>query len=563
MPRTARGLLAATVLLIWAGCGRDAASGGSGGDGDPVSGGTVVIAQNSDMAQPLATLSQGGLDATLQDVLYMGLLRGEWADGRVRYVTADESPMALARSYEYVAPDSTGIRFHMRSDVRWSDGTPITAHDVVFTYHMLRDPMVASPRQDYTEHIEEVVAEDDSTVLFRFRRRYPEMLFHSTHGIVPRHVYESVPPSELATHPSVRNPENGGLVVSGPYQIASWSRGQQVVLSRNPHFQPAGYLDQIVFRVIPDATTRIVELQTGTIDWVNGVGFEHVPMLRQQAPQIRFEMEEKRFYDYIAYNPNSFEAFADPEIRRALGMAINVEGILEALQMTEFAVRASGPYPPIFADLYDPQMTPLLPYDPDQAREILSRKGWVDNNGDGIVEKDGKPFRFTLVTNSGNQRRADVSQIVQQQWRQIGVDAQLRSLEFNTFMDALVREDYEAALGGWGVPLSADLTGMWSPESPFNIVSYANPEAQRLFELALAQPTEEAAIPYWKQAAAKLVEDQPYTWLFYMDQVNGINERVRGVKVNTFGPYQNAWEWWIPEDQQRGGFAPATTDTTE
>lgn len=560
--------LALTVLggvVGIAGCGGESGdSSGIGGDGAPERGGTVVIAQTADMAQPLAVLSQGGLDASLQDILYMTLLRGEWRDGRLEYVTAEESPMALARRYEYLAPDSTSLRYHLRDDVLWSDSVPVTAHDVVFTYQMLRDPMIASPRQDYTEHIESVEAEDDHTVVFHFRRRYPEMLFHSGHGIVPRHIYEGVAPSELTSHPSLRSPENGTLVVSGPYMIGSWARGQHVTLVRNPYFQPQGYLDQIVFRIVPDATTRLVELQTGAIDWVNGVPFEQIPGLRQQAPQIRFELEEKRFYDYIAYNPGGFEAFADPEVRRALGMAIDLEGLLRALQMEEYTVPAGGPYPPIFADLYDPELLPVLPHDPAEAQRILAERGWEDTDGDGILEKDGTPFRFTLVTNSGNQRRADVSQIVQQQWRQIGVDVQLRTLEFNTFMDALVRQDYEAALGGWGVALSPDLTGMWGPSSPYNIVSYENPRTMQLFEQALAQPTEEAARPLWQAAAAALVEDQPYTWLYYMDQVNGINERVRGVEVNTFGPFQNAWEWWIPAARQRGApAAPVAADTLE
>lgn len=562
--RTLGACLGAAMVVLASGCG-DEGEGGGGAvlGGEPVPGGTVIIAQNADMSQPLAVLAQGYLESHLLDVLYMGLLKGEWRDGGLVYVTAEESPMALARSYEYVGPDSTALRYHMRSDVLWSDGTPITAHDVVFTYEMLDDPMVASPRQDYTQHLVEVVAEDDSTVLFRFQRRYPEMRFHSSHPLVPQHIYEGVPPSELASHPSVLTPGNGGLVVSGSYQIGSWTRGQQVVLTRNPHFEPAGHLDQIAFRIIPDATTRLVELQTGAIDWVNGVGFDQVPMLRQQAPHVRFEAEEKRYYDYIAYNPNSFPAFADPDIRRALGLAIDVEGMLEALQMTEFGVPANGPYPPIFADLYDPESMPPLPYEPEQARQTLAAKGWVDSDGDGIVEKDGTPFRFSLVTNAGSQVRADVSQIIQQRWRQIGVDAELRTLEFNTFMDALVREDYEAALGGWGVSLSPELTGMWSPDSPYNIVSYDDPETQRLFEQALAQPTKEASRPYWQEAARALVADQPYTWLYYLDRVNGINERVKGVVVNTYGPFQNVWEWWIPESQQRGATAPAAADTTE
>jgi peptide/nickel transport system substrate-binding protein len=558
--RGAGSTLGTGMLALLAACGGEPRSGAVEEGGEPEAGGTVVIAENSDMNRPLPTLWQGGFDANLADILYMNLLKGEWRDGRMEYLAADESPMALARGYEYVGEDSAALRYRLRSDVRWSDGTPITAHDVVFTYDMLGDPMVASPRQDFVENIESVVAENDSTVLFTFHRRYPEMVFHSAHGIVPRHAYEGTAPSEFISHPSLLNPGNGGLVVSGPYQVGSWVRGQRLVLTRNPHFEPQGYLDQIIFRIIPDGTTRLVELRTGAIDWMNAVSFDQLPSLRQQAPHLRFEREEKRFYDYIAYNP-SVPAFADVDVRRALGLAIDVPGLLAALQMTDFAVPASGPYPPIFTDLYDPEAMPPLPYEPEEAKRILAAKGWSDTDGDGIVEKDGEPFRFTLVTNSGNQRRADISQIVQQQWREIGVDARLQSLEFATFMDGLVRENYEAALGGWGVNLSPDLMSNWGPDAPSNIVSYDDPETLRLMQQALSQPTTEAALPYWEEAATALVEDQPYTWLYYMDQVDGINERVRNVEVDTYGPYQNPWEWWIPRSQQRGAAGPAAADS--
>src|SRR5690606_26866863 len=160
------------------------------------------------------------------------------------YLAADESPMALARSYEYTGADSASLRYHMRSDARWSDGEPITAADVAFTYEMLRNPAVASPRQDYTENIQSIEVEDDSTVVFHFQRRYPEMRFHSGHGIIPRHIYVDVPPENIRTHNSVLEPANGNLVVSGAYLIGSWTRGQQVVLERNPHFAPRGHLDR-------------------------------------------------------------------------------------------------------------------------------------------------------------------------------------------------------------------------------------------------------------------------------------------------------------------------------
>jgi peptide/nickel transport system substrate-binding protein len=546
--------VAAILLLGGAACGdRDGPGLLGGDDADIEPGGRAVIAETADINHPLSLLFMSSVDGNLAaDVMNMELLRGEWRDGQLGYMTADESPMALARRFEYVGPDSAALRFHMRSDVRWSDGTPLTAHDVAFTYSLAANPALNSPRMDYVEHIDSVVANNDSVVTFHFGRRHANMLTHTTIAPIPRHVYQDADPAQLRNHRTITSPA-GNLVVSGPFMIGQHERGQRIVLVRNPHFQPAAHLDEIVIRIIPEATTRLVELQTGAVDFVQNVSFDQIPRLRQQAPHIRWETEEKRTYDYIAYHPAGFAPFADPEIRRALSMAIDTRALIAGLQMEEFAVPAGGPYPPIFADLYDEREAPPVPFAPDEARRILASKGWTDSGSDGILRRNGQPFRFTLLTNAGNQRRADATQIIQQQWRQIGVDAQLRTLEFNTFMAALTGDDYQAALGGWVVNLSPDLTQMWAADSPFNITRYRNAEVSRLFEQALAQPTQEAARPLWRRAAATLARDQPYTWLYFFDSVDAVNERLRGVKVDSYGPYQNTWEWWIPADRRRGG----------
>ncbi len=334
------------LLAALAGCGdRGAPLVGGGGD-DVEQGGTVIVGELADLNHPSPLLFTSMLDGALAaDIMNMELLRGDWRDGRLHHLTADESPVALARRYEFVGVDSSAIRFHIRSDVRWSDGEPLTAHDVKFTYDWAKNTELASPRRDYVQHLDSVSVQDDSVLTFHFQRRYAEMLTHTTLPPMPRHVYEGSDPAQLRSHPSITSPA-GNLVVSGPFMIGRHDRGQQTVLVRNPHFRPAANLDQIVFRVVGDATTRLVELQTGAVDWVQNVTFDQVPRLRQQLPDLNWEREEKRAYDYIAYNPAGFEPFGDAEVRRALGMAIDVPRLLAALQMEEFAVPAGGPYPP-------------------------------------------------------------------------------------------------------------------------------------------------------------------------------------------------------------------------
>lgn len=555
-------LLAALALALAACGGGDRPAGGGGGgggdEGTPEPGGTAVILELSDMNKPLPPVFETSIDGDLMDVMFMGLTRGAWEDGRLVYHTFPASPMALAREWAYVGADSAGIRYRMRSDVRWSDGAPVTARDVKWTYDLVANPAVASPRQEYVEHLDSLVVEDDSTVVFWFDRHSPDMLFYSGLPIGPAHAFEGVDPAQIRNAPRLQDPANGKLPVSGAFMIGSWQRGSQFTLVPNPTFRPAPHLASIVVRVVPEATTRLVELQTQKADFMRPIPADQVDDLRAQAPFLRFLREEKRNYDYVGYNPRTVPAFADPEVRLALGLALDVEGIVGALRLGEFAVPAGAMYPPIFRDLYDPRRMAPLRQDTARARRILAERGWRDADGDGILEKDGRPFRFTLLTNAGNQRRADVSLIVQQQWRAIGVDARLQQTETNTFFDRLREKDFEAALSGWSVGLSPDITALWAPDSPFNFVSYDNPVVSQLFERAKAEPTSARANALWMDAAARIVQDRPYTWLYFIDTVVGVNERLRGVRVTTYGAYQNTWEWWIPRDRQRGaGPAPA------
>jgi peptide/nickel transport system substrate-binding protein len=302
-------------------------------------------------------------------------------------------------------------------------------------------------------------------------------------------------------------------------------------------------LDRIVFRIIPEETTRMIELQTGNVD-VAQVPFHYLDEVRR-AGNLRIETQQKRSYEYISYNPRAHAFFADPEIRRALGLAIDVPAMIAALQMEEFAVPAGGPYAPILRQLYDPEAQAPLPYDTAEARRIFAARGWVPGP-DGILRRNGTPLRFTLLTKTENRRRVDIMQIVERQWNRIGVDARLQTLEFNTVVDRITRRDYDARVGGWNVGLSPDLHQVWGdPNQTFNYVSYDDPETRRLMQLAAEQSTEDAAAPYWRAAAARIVAAQPYTWLFYYDTPYGVNNRLQGIVINTLGPYQRPWEWWI------------------
>jgi peptide/nickel transport system substrate-binding protein len=564
--------LAALALLAAAACGGgDNRPGGQSAAvdtaGPPVDGGTAVLAELADISHPHPLIAESALDGDLGgDVMFPSLSRSAWANGRITYMNGTQNPAALARGWEFLPPDSTALRYHIAAGRKWSDGKPVTAHDVVYTYQLLKDSSVASPQQDYAQNMDSVVANDDSTVTFYFKRRYPDMLFHSGLGIIPAHVFEGSDPAQIRTHPAFVDPAHN-LVVAGPYRIAEWVKNDHVTLVPNSYFPVKPHLDRIVIRIIPEATTRLTELLTGNLDFMRPIPFDQLERARAQAPGVRFEREAGRFYDYIGYNPTGFAPFADPEVRRALGMAIDVPALMQALQIEPYAHQAGGPYSPIFTDLWDPKTMAPPPFDTAGARRILAAKGWTDHDGDGVLDKGGQPFRFTLAINSGNSRRADVAQIVQQAWKRMGVDAQIQQIETNQFNTALREKRFQAAVAGWSVGLSPDLTTLWGKESPFNFVSYDDPQTFALFRQAQAEPTEERAAPIWRQAAARISQAQPYTFLYYWDQLDGVSQRLRGIKIDTYGAYQNTWEWWMPKAAQgrtpAASPAPAPANTTQ
>lgn len=508
-------------------------------------GGSVVIGVRADANALLPVLQTGGLDAEIGDLLYRGLNSVRWENGTLRYVI-DE--LSLSERWEF-GPDSTTLTYTLRPDAVWSDGRPITAEDVVFTYELVRRAEIGSPFIDFWENLDSVAAEDARRVTFHFRRRYPGMLFHTGIGIIPAHVFApaSGDRASLTGHPALRSPGGGTLVVSGPFQVAEWRRGERLVLVANPRaFTPGPRVDRVIFRVIPDEATRLLELQNGALDAVHPA-----PLVRAKElsadPRFRVETVPGRYFDYIAWHAKGFPPFGDPEIRRALSLAIDRKAMLAGLGIERYATPAAGPYPPIFRDLADPDVT-ADPYLPDSARAILAGKGWRDRDGDGVLDRGARPFRFTLLIDAANERRSSAAQILQAQYRAVGIDLRIRGIEFNTLLDLIFEaRDYEAALLGWQVALQPDYVAEFfgDPKNPYNVTGYSSAAVDSLIGLARAAATETEGAPYWREAAGSIARDRPYAFLWFFDEVVALSERVRGARIDTYGVFQNLHEWTL------------------
>lgn len=446
----------------------------------------------------------------------------------------------LATGYDW-SEDHRELTFHLRQDARWSDGVPITAEDVRWTWQAQVSPEVAWSYADLKDGITDVEALDPHTVRFRFKQAYAYQLLDAIEGkILPKHVWSRVP--------FARWRESAGwfrdnLVTSGPFRLGEWRPGEEVELVRNELYFDPGVpkLDRVVFRVAPDAATHIEQLLAGALDFACGVTPADAARITSRA-DLRLIAFDNRQYDYLAWNLLR-PPFDDPEVRRALTLAIDRQALVDAL-FRGYARVASSPIPSnVWA--HDPSVAPL-PYDPAESRRILERRGFADRDGDGVVERDGRPLTFELTTNSSNRIRTAALVMIQEQLRKVGVAATPRTIEIHALTEANRAHDFDATISGWAIDTTLDFRPYFhSAESSegYNFGSYSNPEVDRLLDAARRAPTPEAALPDLLRLQQILHADQPYTFLWEPQRLCAVRADLAEVRPNAISAYFNLPDW--------------------
>lgn len=558
-----------TAVLAALTCAAVVACEGPGADGDGAAdaerGGAAVVGVSTGVGTVLPPLARTSLDGEVSGLLFPGLNRVRWSEGRPAF-RADH-PLALAESWSF-GPDSTSLTYRLAADARWSDGTPLTAGDVAFTFSLLSNPRAGLPLSYVTRWLDSTTTRGDTAVTLHFARRYPDMLYDTGVGVLPEHVYGEVAPGDFAElagraarstddggGEGADTPEGGaggsdagagGMVSSGPFRLAEWSRGERLVLVRNPEGTAEPRLDTLVFRILPEEATRLAELRSGGADLVRVESFRDARRL-EERDGYRVHSIPRRAYDYIAWNPSAHPAFSDPRVREALSLAIDRQRVVEALEMGRWAEPAAGPYGPLFPQLrVDPEGEL---HDVGRARRLLEEAGWTLPAGadeDGVRSKDGRELSFELATQAGSDRRTAAAELVRGQLADVGVRAEIRTQEFNSLFGRMRAGNYEAALLGWQIGLSPDISQFWyDPESPLNVVSYDDGRVRALMDSARAAATSKEAEPFWRRAAREITSDHPYAFLWYFDVLYVSGPRLRGVEVGVPGFARNAHEWWV------------------
>jgi peptide/nickel transport system substrate-binding protein len=450
----------------------------------------------------------------------------------------------LAKSYEF-SEDRRELTFHLRDDVFWSDGVPATAHDVVATFRAQKDPKLLWASRHLKDKIDSVVALDDRTAVYYFNEVYPYQLTDANDGVIlPKHVIEDVKPEEIRSIPVIELPTNG------PFKIELWVRGQSLTLVPYERYYEEGkpYLEKVIFKIIPDQTTLLTQLKAGEIDCMESLPPSEVQGLRENHPEIQILDFPTRNYNYIGWN-GAREPFENLNVRRALTHAIDRKLIIDNLYYG-FAAECSSPFPPIIW-AYNPNIEPLA-YDPELTRRMLADEGFMDRDGDGWLDREGKRFEFDLITNYGNQIRMDTQIMVQEMLREIGVKVNPVVLEWTVMLDKVKSSNFDAMVNAWRASTKADLSPIWSCEARraggYNRIDYCNETVDSLNAVACKMLDFEKAKPLLYEVQEMIYDDQPYTFLYVTTALTALGSEFKGAEPNAISTYHNLHEWYIGEE---------------
>jgi peptide/nickel transport system substrate-binding protein len=548
MPRRGarvRSLLAGIGCLALAACNASIDSHAEEGAtaSTPAYGDTFIQASIGDIGGLIPSLTSDQSSHEVGGLIYDGLVK---LDKDLNMVPA------MAESWTY-SRDCLDLTFKLRKDVKWHDGHPFTADDVVFTYQTMINPKTPAPFKEGFLLVKDVQAPDPYTVRVRYDKPYARAVETWGTYMLPKHLLQSF--AEAGT--LRESPQNSRPIGTGPYRFQEWKPGEKVVLTANPdYFEGQPYLSRIVYRVIPSQATIFLELKARGVDYVSTLtGIQYArqteyPAFRKAYHKFRYPASDYTFLGFNLRDPR----FADRRVREAFAHAINKQELIDGVRLG-LAREATGPIRPGTWAYTDKVVR--YDYDPEKAKALLAEAGWKDRDGDGVVEdKDGKPFHITIRTNQGNDERKKIAEIIQQRLKEIGINADIQLIEWAAFIKEFVKpRRFEVVVLGLGTGTDPDQFVVWhsSQRGPdqMNRTGYANAEVDSLLEAGRSSCVQSERVRYYYRVQEILAEDLPMIFLYYRDSLPAVASRIHGVSPSPSGILYNFTEWYVPKNQQR------------
>jgi peptide/nickel transport system substrate-binding protein len=513
----------------------------------PKKGGHVIEGNFSDIRTLNSMLSS---DTASNQVI------GLMFDGLLNYKKNGDLVPALASDLPKTSSDGLTYTFKLRDNLKFSDGHPLTADDVVFTYQLAYDPKykaVSSPRRgDLSKYIASVTAQDPKTVVIQTTQVFaPFLANHALYGILPKHVLGDLDPkavntADFNTAPSVTN---------GAFKFVKWEKGQQVTLARNDNYwNGPAYLDSYVYKVLPDSVAVTNQLKTGEID-IGPVDPGQFDAIKTATNVVTSEFPVPTFTFY-AYNLDPAklggQLFGDKAVRQALLYALNRQQIVTAIFFGHGSVANSVEPPTSWAYKDKPQV--LYSFDKAKAESLLDGAGWA-KGADGIRAKGGQKLKFEMITNAGNKQRESMLTVMQQSWKDIGVDATPKLIQFPQLVSQIVSiRTFDVFLVGFNWGADPDVSPLYHSRNAapggFNGADFKNDQADTLLDQALNTLDRSKRKDLYGQFQDLMSDQEPSPVILFNSGIYGVNTRVQGTDFGPFNQFaQRPWnaKVWVTD----------------
>ncbi len=503
-------------------------------------GGTLVDAMSGEPSGLIAMIAGESSASTIASNIFNSLLK---------YDKNLELTGELARSWD-VSADQKTITFHLKPNLKWADGKPLTSEDVLFTWQLVTDDKTRTPYGADYKLVKKAEAPDPETFKVTYAQPYaPALDSWSGLHILPKHLLAG---QDINNTPFARNP-----VGSHYYQLDQWKKGESISLKRNVNAtQGQAKIDHLVSRIIPDRAAQFLELMADNIDSMslNSIQYARIfPSRPDLTSKIAQYKELGNSYTYLGFNLKR-KPFDDVRVRQAINYAIDKQEIIDGV-LLGLGLPVASPYKP-GTRWSNPELHPY-PYDPKKAIALLKEAGFEDHDHDGILDKDGQPLSFEILTNQNKEREMSAV-LVQRRLKEIGIDVKIRVVEWATFISRFIKTgDFNVVLLGWGLGLEPDQFNIWhsSQQAPgqFNFIGYNNPTVDKLLEDGRMELNPDKRMKIYHEFAKILLEDSPVVYLFAGYGLPAIHKRVKGIDdpAPPAGIGHNSYGWYIPAPLRR------------
>lgn len=482
-------------------------------------------------SDPICLVPFMNADSASSDVcslLYMGL---------VTYGPKLEIIPAVASSYT-ISTDGLTYTFKLKKGVKWHDGTELIAEDVKFSYELIIDPAVNSPRKGDFQSIKSIETPDNYTVVFKLSGIDGVLINKFTSGyIVPKHLYVKADKTKLKQSEFARNP-----VGNGPFKFKEWKNAERVELVRfDQYYDGKPGFNNYIFDINPSQATAMVKAEKGE---VNRVFIPESDVARMsKISTLNVNKYVGNVFDCVVWNTKS-PFFSDKKVRQAMTYAINKQAIVSGIYKGNGKV-ASGSFVPALP-FYNKDAKQYN-YDLAMAKKLLDEAGWKVGK-DGIREKNGQKFQINMITNKGNIMREKLLVYVQTALKQVGVAVEPRVLEWNTFITKYVEPGkFDGYVGGFTTGLTADHRAFYHSNPALGSLNrgrYSNPEVDKLLEAVIKTADVNKQKEYAFKIQTIVAEEQPYTFIIYRTQAYAYNNSVKNVKSYDLLGWFNPEKCW-------------------